>query len=282
MFEPDRPAGRHHAKPNHLCFGTAMGDERSSQEDEGTEPEDDSVGESPVDAGLSKQYKSDPSIQNYVDLRRQHPKAQIEVAVIGGIDSIFFMEPELKKYGFDPFLVVCASDADPIAIAELSLQIMEDLVQAAALKSAGATQLSSRQIILPDKLVDWMITTMLDALSWNDSLHIPRELIVLIRERLGGASSEYEEGRRTAKMRSDAIRYGSQIRARGEKPSFNGIAKMMGVAASTVKRWFPEGDFTEEVERQYRHYADAGMFDENGNLTPRETWNFSSRNRKWR
>ena len=37
----------------------------------------------------TKEYKQNPSIDNYVRLRRTNPEAEIEVAVIGGFESIF-------------------------------------------------------------------------------------------------------------------------------------------------------------------------------------------------
>ncbi len=251
-----------------------MANERSIDKKESDPPAHKFEGESRFDENLSKKYKSDPSIQNYVKLRRANPEAPIEVGVVGGLDQLFFMEPELRKYGFDPFLVVSTMDADPAAIAELSLQIMEKLIQADALEKSGETHLASRQVAVPDKLIEWLIKMMLDALSWNDDLYLPRELIVLIRERLGGASSEYEDATRTNRLRSNAIDIGAQIRATGQKPSFRRIGKILGVSASTVNRWFPNGEFLEEVERQYRHFAESGMFDQDGNLTPTEKWNF--------
>jgi hypothetical protein len=74
---------------------------------------------------LSKSYKENPSIEQYVKLRRENPDAEIEISVMGGLDPLFAMEPELKKYGFDPDLVACIMDAAPDAQKELSLQFME-------------------------------------------------------------------------------------------------------------------------------------------------------------
>jgi hypothetical protein len=54
---------------------------------------------------LTRAYKSDPSTENYVKLRRGYPKTEIEIAVLGGIEPLFFMEPELSRYGIDPDLV---------------------------------------------------------------------------------------------------------------------------------------------------------------------------------
>lgn len=207
-------------------------------------------------------YKQDPSLENYLRLRASYPSEEIEVAVIGGIDQLFPMQEELERYGFDPRCVASAMDADERALALLSLQIMEKLVEADKLSNAGQTQLTRRGLVVPDKLVDWLICVMLDALSWNDNLFIPRELIVLIRERLGGSNRYYGQIARAAQLRSSAAVLGGQFLARGIKPTYKMIGDALGVAPSTVMRWFPDGEFEREIQRW------ADLHDEEGNLRP--------------
>jgi hypothetical protein len=211
---------------------------------------------------LSKAYKNSPLIELYVKLRRENPDAEIEVSIIGGMEQLFFLEPELRKHGFDPLVVASVMDADPQAISELSLQLMEKMLEAKNLGRSGKTHLSRRGLVVPDKLVNWLISCMLDALSWNNDLCIPRDLIVLIRERLGGSNPEYEQASHAHEMRWAAITIGGQLQARGKKPSFRMLARILNVAPSTVKRWFPKGDFAEEIERV------SGWFDEDGKPRP--------------
>lgn len=211
---------------------------------------------------VTKAYKTDPSIENYVKLRRQDPTAEIEVGVIGGMDQLFFMAKELEKYGFNPELVASAMDADAEAISELSLQIMEKMIEAKALAKSGKTHLARRGLAIPDKLVHWLIACMLDSLSWNDVLIIPRDLIVLIRERLGGSNPEYEQASDAHQRRSAAIQIGGQLKARGIEPSFRMIGRILKVSPSTVMRWFPNGEFEREIA------VVARWFDADGNLKP--------------
>lgn len=208
----------------------------------------------------SMAYKKAPSIEHYVKLRRADLGAEIEIAVIGGIDMLFFMEKELRKYGFDPEMIASVLDADPEAISEVSLQIMEKMIEAKNLAKAGQTHLTRRNLAIPDKLVNWLIACMLDALSWNDNLYIPRDLIVLIRERLSGSNPEYEQASNAHQRRRVAIDIGGQFKARGIKPSFRMLAGVLNVSPSTVMRWFPNRDFEEEIERR------ATWFDENGQM----------------
>ena len=211
---------------------------------------------------VTKAYKRSPSLELYVRLRREQPDAEIEVSVTGGMDQLYFMENELKSYGFDPHLYASILDADPDAISEMSLQIMEKMIDAHARKKAGETHLARRRLIIPDKLIDWLISCMLDSLSWNDDLHIPRDLIVLLRERLGGSVLEYEQANDSYQRRWNALVFGGMLRAKGEEVSMRKIAAALGVAPSTVSRWFPDGNFQDEIERI------ASWFDENGKPRP--------------
>jgi len=197
---------------------------------------------------FSKRYKDDPTLRNYLKLRREHPEAEIEVAIGGGIEALIHMEPELKKHGINPSRMAGVLDADPDAISEISLHLIENIVEAEDRTRAGETHLSSRDLVIPDKLINWFISTALDSLSWNDVLHIPRDLIVLIRSRIGGQCQEYEAATRTSLLRSNAAVAAAQLMARGEKPSYRKIAQILGVAPSTVMRWFKSGELAETAK----------------------------------
>jgi hypothetical protein len=210
----------------------------------------------------SKNYKNNPTIENYIRLRAEQPDAEIEVAVHGGIDQLFFMEPILKGHGINPASMAAVLDADPDAISELSLFFMKAIVVSRAKRKAGETHTSRRGVTIPDKLIDWFITTALDAMSWTDDLEINRDLIVLIRERLGGALPEYEKAAQVHQKKQNASIIAGQLAARGITPSLRMIAGFMDVAPSTVKRWFGPGELEHETER-YKQW-----FDEEGNLKP--------------
>ena len=171
-----------------------------------------------------------------------------------------YMESELRRFGIDPDLAAGAMDADEAAISELSLQLMEEIIEAHNLSKAGETHLVRRGLAIPDKLIDWLITCSLDALSWNDKLEIPRDLIVLIRERLGGSNPEYEQASKANEKRMNAAIIGGQLKAQGVTPTLKILGKALGVAPSTVKRWFDKGELERETERWRR------MFDEKENL----------------
>jgi hypothetical protein len=50
----------------------------------------------------------------------------------------------------------------------------------------------------------------------------------------------------------------AQLIAMGKKPSLRLMAKLLGVAPSTIKRWFPNGDFIKQAERISHWFDEAG------------------------
>jgi len=194
-------------------------------------------------------YKLDPTIEHYLKLRKEHPDGEIEVAIHGGIDQLFYMESELARYGISADEFVSVFDCDDATISRFSLFFMEKIVEARKLLKAGETHLVRRGLAVPDKLIDWFITCSLDAMSWSDQLEMNRDLIVLIRERLGGPFPEYEVGSQVHEKKQNAAIMGGSLKAQGIKPSLRLIAKLMRVNPTTVMRWFDQGEFERQVDR---------------------------------
>lgn len=211
---------------------------------------------------LSLAYKRNPTMETYLALRRAHPDAGIEISASGGLDTLFQIEPELRKYGFDPADIAGILDANPDAISKVALQCMEKLIVAKELVAKGETHLVGRGMALPPSLVDWIIVVALDGMSWTDQLEIPRDLMVLIQNRLGGVRGKYFRNFELHERKQTALMIAGQMLARGDKPSIRGLARILGLEASSVSRWFEEGEF----ERESKDFA--AWFDENGRLKP--------------
>ena len=220
---------------------------------------------------VTKAFKQDPTIDTYLKLRREHPTAEIEVGIHGGIEQLYYIEPELARYGISATEFAGVFDADPETISKFSLFFMGKIIEARELKKAGETHLMRRGLAVPDKLIDWFITCSLDAMSWNDDLRMNRDLIVLIRERLGGPFVEYEMASDVHEKKGNAALIAGQLIAQGVKPSFRLIGKIMNVAPSTVKRWFGPGEFEAEVKVYESWFNPDGSFRGFGNaLQPKE------------
>lgn len=211
---------------------------------------------------LSPTYKRNPTMETYLALRRAHPDAEIEISASGGLDTLFQIEPELRRYGFDPADIAGVLDANPDAISKVALQCMEKLIDAKELVAKGETHVVGRGMAVPQSLVDWIIVVALDGMSWADQLEIPRDLMVLIQNRLGGVRGKYYRNFELHERKQTALMIAGQMVARGDKPTIRGLARVLGVEASSVSRWFEEGEF----ERRSKEFA--SWFDEKGCLKP--------------
>ncbi len=202
-----------------------------------------------IDNELSKTFKENPTIKNYVELRRNNTDKKIEVAISGGLDWLLTNENKLKKYGIEPALFAKTLDADPKAISELCLQLLELLIERENAESSGETHLVGRGKAISNSLVNHFINTMLDALSWNDDLCLPRDLIVLIRHQLGGdANNAIAKRQKSNELRSHAYTIGAQLLERDKTLSIRKVASILKVNVSTISRMYPENSLQEEAK----------------------------------
>ncbi|MEP3073231.1 helix-turn-helix domain-containing protein [Maricaulis sp.] len=211
---------------------------------------------------FSLAYKDNPSIENYVHLRRSNPEAEIEISTLGGFDAVVAMRSEFEPYGFTVEELMKVLDADQATLSEVSLRLLEELVRQKTLIEGGESHLVSRGKAIPNKLIDWVIALALEALSWNDSGQTNRDLIVLINERLVGTQPHFATSFRTRRQREGAIRIGASMVAQGKKPSIRKAAEVLGLAPSTVSRWFKPGEYQAECNEM------SAMFQQDGRLKP--------------
>lgn len=208
----------------------------------------------------TKSYFQNPSAENYVRLRRENPDQEIATHIHGGIDQLFAVQDELRKYQIDPDKFVSVFDGDEKTISFYSLFFLEELIKARKLAKEGETHLVRRGIVVPDKLIDWFITCSLDAITRYNPSALSRDLVVLIRERFGGPNPEYEKRAEVKKLRLDACWIAGSLLARGKTPTFRIVGEVLGVAPSTVKRWFADGEFEAEAQFWSRTFDENGAF----------------------
>lgn len=210
---------------------------------------------------ITKEYKASPTIENYVRLRRQNPDEELEIATTGGIEFLFHAEQELLSHGISPGTVAGVLDADLDAQSKLSLKLLALLIERRERQKSGATHTVSRKEAISDTLVNYLIGASLDALSWNDELEISRELIVLIKHQLGSLSSAYEFELDKREKVTQAKWIAAQFIAKGEIPTYRQIGRVLGVQASTVMRWFPDGTFISEAKALAKMIEEMKLFE---------------------
>lgn len=212
---------------------------------------------------VSKEFKRDPTIDNYLRLREAYPDVDIEIATSGGIEFAFKCSDLIKGIGIGVEGFLGLLDADGAAFSKVCLHLLKDIARAEHAIRSGETHLSRRGRRIPDNAIDWLICTMLDSESWNNTLQLNRDLAFLIKCRLQGGTNYFEQTLEIRTNSSNAAMFGGRLKAMGVMPSFRKIAKLMNVQPSTVKRWFSsEAEFHAACE-PYAHW-----FDNKGKLKP--------------
>ncbi len=198
---------------------------------------------------ISMQFQEAPNTENYLRLRREHPDALIEIATGHQHRWLARNHEELNRFGINKLLVVGALGGDLDFIGELSLQLLEKLLERKQLMQTGENQVQSRGSGIRDSLVHYLIAAMLESLDRANLLHVPRDLMMLIRQTLGSDVTREEGEIRIFANVQNALWEAAISRELGHPSSMNAIAKLLGVNRSTVSRWFPNSDFDERVDK---------------------------------
>ena len=189
---------------------------------------------------LEERFDEDPSIENYVALRRFAPRFDTEIHRFAGVDPLQALGQGLEQAGLDRQLVCGALGGNDRDIDELCLQLMERLIERKRLEADGATHLQGRGNGISDALVGHLIVAMMEVLQ-QDGLEPRPSFVLLVREQLGGANTEIYKSHTKWSSRNRAVFLGMQIKRRGEQPTIRKIAEIMGVQPShgepLVSKW---------------------------------------------
>lgn len=197
---------------------------------------------------LHDRFNDEPSIENYVALRRLQARVDTEIYRFAGVDPFQALGHDLEQAGLDRPLVCGALAGDDRDIDELCLQLMERLIERQRHEEKGETQLQARGIGISDALVGHLIIAIMEVLQQDDSAPGP-SFVMLVREHLGGANTEIYKAHEKWAGRNRAVFLGMQMKRGGAQPTIRKIAKLMSVQPSTVSCWFPDGDFLKQVEK---------------------------------
>lgn len=207
------------------------------------------------DEECSNSYKADPSLENYVKLRRENPGARIEVGIHGRMNHLFWLAPHLKKLNIDPMLLAGALDADERCISELCLRLMELICEqkASGLSRKRREPDQEKDLTFSVALVNYLVELMFDSMSRIDHLEVSRDLIVLLCYQLLG-------DRKPALLRKfefealfpNTVSFGAHMLERGERPGIRKIAKLLKVDASTLSILFKGRSLERELASELK------------------------------
>jgi hypothetical protein len=77
--------------------------------------DEDRLNSEQEDDEVSETYQSNPTIENYVALRRKYPDRVINIDTLGGFDWLFSFSKDIRSLGIDDKLVFNCICADPEA-----------------------------------------------------------------------------------------------------------------------------------------------------------------------
>jgi hypothetical protein len=112
-----------------------------------------------------------------VRLRRTFGISGADVSRFTAFDP-FTIKAELCQFGIDPWVVSGAMDGDEHQMDELSLRLMETLIEREKIEKRGGSHLQSRRIVISDSLVDFMIVAMMEAAVSLDSPNLGHESVL--------------------------------------------------------------------------------------------------------
>jgi hypothetical protein len=211
---------------------------------------------------LVLRYEKDPTIANYLQIRRDFPETEIEVGYFGGgIDAPFELEEKFAGHGIDPMLLLGASVADEPDIDALCLQVLELLVMRGKLPKEGPGFIEKRRKAISDATINYLIVEILEAID-RYAGSIPGSLVVLIREQLCGSNPDlHQQYLARERFQNAAYSAGQLFQQTGEQISVRDLAAAAGVSRGTAARWLADKRFHLLFESGSRLAASEDFYD---------------------
>ena len=126
-----------------------------------------------LESQLARRYKSAPTIDNYVKLRREFPDKNFEVKMIPKSDLIFSNYEMLENSGISIELFESALNADYFSISEISLLLLENIIEKSEAEREGKTHLVGRHLAISDSNINF-ITCLIFEAAKSKNVHVKR------------------------------------------------------------------------------------------------------------
>jgi hypothetical protein len=208
-------------------------------------------------ARLIVEYRRQPSIENYVRVRRQFPEVDIQVSQLGGIEALATLKDEFKRVGINTHLALAFLGADEDTTDALCLHLLELLIARAKLPKDCPGHIEKRRNAINDSTVNYLIAQMLEGFDGQKTSRVPTSLVVLIRYQLCGFRPDLDEKALSKVKRYTAGRMvGHQLKP-AETLSINKVVKLIGAPRSTAARLIADRDFKRGLEHGLKFVADG-------------------------
>lgn len=200
------------------------------------------------EASISCQDTQSPEL--YLKLRRENPGEMIQISRPDNPKSTIASLVQLRDQGIHADTVAGVLDGSLDAINNLSLYLLEKLIDREKLQAQGENQLQSRNLVIKDSLVSYLIGLMFEGMDRSNNMEMSRDLMVLIKYHLGFDKSQYIKKVAISLTKFDAINTAIELEENNQKASIRKVAEILGVDPSTISRMFPNNSFNENVKMQ--------------------------------
>jgi hypothetical protein len=206
-------------------------------------------------------YRKNPTLENYLLVRREFPEVEIQIGEFGGIDALFTLENDFREQGVDPDLIAACLDADEPSIDALCLRLMEKLVEREKLSQGTPGYIQKRRAAISDALVNYLIVTILESFDWvEEEVRIPASLVVLIRHQLTGTNPDLHAAYLSREYKHNLAIMLAQILKPNDKLSINKLASIARIPRIRAARLLKDEDFMYWLELAKKWVAE-GLFD---------------------
>lgn len=194
-----------------------------------------------ADASVSNSgpSKVDYSIKEYVRQRRAHPSQPRPIQTFPDGLWLLVNKPTLDKFKIPFAILNDALEAKFDAVAEVSLRLLELLVERQRMEDKGEKYVVKDGKAVSDNFVNMIIGQLLTAQKNSPLRSMPEELIVLIEHQLALNRTAIEKKTWSKLKRVMTPMIAADMVAHGETPSRRKLAERLEVDHKTIERWFP-------------------------------------------
>jgi hypothetical protein len=204
---------------------------------------------------LIAEYRDEPSIENYLRIRREFP--EVEIRVDQFLESVFIsaLADAVGRQGIEPELIAAAWYGGAPYVDALCLRLLELRSARDKLPKDGPGHIQRRRGAINDSTINYLIATMLETLASGEGKYsIPASLVVLIRHQFCGANPDLHTASLLESKRNALARVVAEKLKADEKLSINKLVQMTGLPRATAARMLKDG-FSGQVELVQRAIA---------------------------
>ena len=195
-----------------------------------------------------------PDIADFLRFSEEYKDVPFRaISSFGGLEFVFDYQEEFEKIDVDGARLAGCMDADSNAIRTVCRRILGSIVEGQALSRDGETHLVSRGRAISPAAVKAFILAVFDARERYQIDEVVPEFYFLLSQVLFPGDPEAETLRASKDLRFNSVyiswAYHHKYRS---FPSYRRVAKLLGVAPSTISRLFESREeFEAAVESKY-------------------------------